>query len=116
MIVPTDPEYIDTKLVKQGVKQLEPPFRELADWINENFRTEVLNIYYDRLDTDNNRPWLNIIFEYDKDAEKFKDSIGNFDSSKQWVVSQRFNKLHVPSSARSNYCVFIFQKTPWKEI
>jgi hypothetical protein len=40
MIVSSDPDYLDTKLVKQGIKKLDPTFQELADWININFETK----------------------------------------------------------------------------
>ena len=62
MIVSTEPDYLDTKLVKQGVKKLDPVFQELADWIHQKFDTKVLNIYYDKIDTDKDRPRLSIIF------------------------------------------------------
>ena len=64
MIVSSDPDYIDTKLIKQGSKQLDQPLQELADWIFETYGTRPLNIYYDVIETDRNRPRLNIVFEY----------------------------------------------------
>jgi hypothetical protein len=93
MIVSTDPDYLDTKLIKQGVKQLDPVFQELAEWIHEKFDTQVLNIYYDKIDTDKDRPRLNIIFEYYHDAVKFRDHIGNFDSNKQMAIAEKFRQI-----------------------
>ncbi len=47
MIVSDDPDYLDTKLVKQGLKKLDPTYQELADWIQQKFDTPILNIYAD---------------------------------------------------------------------
>jgi hypothetical protein len=93
MIVSTDPDYLDTKLIKEGVKQLDPIFQELAIWIYQKFDTPVLNIYYDKIDTDKDRPRLNIIFEYYQNEKKFRDKIGNFDSTKQKIIADKFRKI-----------------------
>jgi hypothetical protein len=34
MIVPSDIDYKETKLIKQGKRSLNKDFKELADWIN----------------------------------------------------------------------------------
>lgn len=93
MIVSTDPDYLDTKLVKQGVKKLDPIFQELADWINEKFDTQVLNIYYDKIDVDKDRPRLSVIFEYYSSVEKFKDQIGNYETEKQNLIANQFRQV-----------------------
>ena len=93
MIVSTDPDYLDTKLVKQGVKQLDPIFQELSDWINKKFDTPVLNIYYDKIDTDKDRPRLRIIFEYYQNVEKFRDGIGNYETEKQNLIAAQFKLI-----------------------
>lgn len=101
MISPTDPDYLDTKLVKQEIKQLTPIYQELADWILQRFDVEVLNIYYDKINTDKSRPRLSIIFEYGQDAEKLKDQIGNFDSKKQDLIADQFRKIVKNKSIKS---------------
>ncbi|MBS1513082.1 MAG: hypothetical protein JST86_19755 [Bacteroidetes bacterium] len=93
MIVSTDPDYLDTKLVKQGVKKLDPIFQELANWINQKFDTQVLNIYYDKIDVDKNRPRISIIFEYYQSVEKFRDQIGNYDTEKQNLIAYQFRQI-----------------------
>lgn len=93
MIVSTDPDYLDTKLVKQGVKKLDSIFQELADWINQKFDTPVLNIYYDKIDVDKNRPRLSIIFEYYQSVEKFRDQIGNYETEKQNLIANQFRQV-----------------------
>ena len=93
MVVCTDPDYIETKIIKRGHKQLDSIFQSLADWINQTYDTKVLNIYYDKIEVDKNRPRLNIIFEFLPEAEKFKDRIGNFDSLKQKAVIYKFREI-----------------------
>jgi hypothetical protein len=106
MIISSDPDYLDTKLVKQGKKHLDPIFQELADWIYQKFNTKVLNIYYDKIDTDYNRPRLNIIFEYYKDEIKFRDGIGNFDSKKQTPIADKFREM--PTNLDTERILVIF--------
>ncbi|MBP8115080.1 MAG: hypothetical protein KAY50_06975 [Chitinophagaceae bacterium] len=103
MIVSTDPDYLDTKLVKQGLKKLDPIFQELADWINQKFDTLVLNIYFNKIEVDKNRPRLSIIFEYYHDAIKFRDQIGNFDSNKQIMVAEKFKQILSKNTNTNNH-------------
>src|SRR4030095_15378080 len=93
MIVSSDPDYINTKLVKRGSEQIDLIFQELVNVINQHFDTKVLNICYDKIDTDNNRPRLNIIFEYDDEKAKFNDSMGNIDSNKQSIIANKFREI-----------------------
>lgn len=93
MIVSSDPDYADTKLVKQGRKPLAPAFQNLADWIYEEFGTKPLNIFYDKIKSDGNRPRLNIIFEYYSIVTKFRDKIGNYDSAKQNMIANKFRRI-----------------------
>ena len=111
MIVSSDPDYFDTKLVKQGKKQLEPDFQELADWISEKFRIKPLNIYYDKIEVDKNRPRLNIIFEYYDSVSKFRDKIGNYDSVKQKMIAEKFRQILADeASTIGNYFSRLFKK------
>jgi hypothetical protein len=111
MIVSSDPDYSDTKLVKQGRKQLEPAFQELADWISEEFGTKPLNIYYDKIEIDKNRPRLNIIFEYYDSVPKFRDKIGNYDSAKQKMIADKFRQILVSEvGTNGNYFSRLFKK------
>ena len=97
-----DPEYKETKLVKQGIKEIESDFKELAEWIITYYRTNVLNIYYDRIKPDKNRHRLNIIFEFLEEAERFKDHMGNFDTTKQKIVADKFQQLQGDKSKGQN--------------
>lgn len=102
MVVSTDPDYIDTKIIKRGHKQLDPVFQGPADWITQTYDTKVLNIYYDKIEVDKNRPRLNIIFEFFQEAEKFKDRIGNFDSIKQKAVADKFREVLKHDTSKHN--------------
>ena len=93
MIVPSDPDYIDTKFVKQGSKLIDRPFQELASWVSQQFNTKVLNIYFDKIYEDKDRPRLNIIFEYYEEAARFNDSLGSFDSNKQDIIADKFREI-----------------------
>jgi hypothetical protein len=102
MVVSTDPDYIETKIIKRGHKQLDPIFQRLADWIDQTYGTPVLNIYYDKIEVDKNRPRLNIIFEFFPEAEKFKDKIRNFDPIKQKAVTDKFRVILKHPTSTSN--------------
>ena len=96
MIVPSDKDYIETKIIKRGQAILNPDFAPLAEWIENKYLLTVLNIYYDITTGPHNRPFprLNIIFEYEKDELKFRDGIlGNYDSDKQQVIAGKFEEL-----------------------
>jgi hypothetical protein len=41
MIVPSDKDYKETKLIKQGKAFLNPDFKPLADWIHKNYKVKV---------------------------------------------------------------------------
>jgi hypothetical protein len=111
MIDSTDPDYLDTKLVKQGVKKLDPIFQELAEWINQKFDTKVLNIYYDKIKVDKNRPRLSIIFEYFPESRRFCDQRGNFDSVKQAMVTEKLIQiLSADKNFNGNLFTRLFKK------
>lgn len=93
MISPTDNDYKDTKLIKQGKKELPSLFKELALWIKKEFDVGVLNIYYDLI-TPGNRPRLNVILEFSQDENKFrKYPCGNYNTQKQKLVADKFEEL-----------------------
>ena len=95
MIVPSDKDYKETKLIKQGKASLNPYFKPLAGWIEKNYNVKVLNIYYDITTGAYNNafPRLNIIFEHWEDQLKFRDSLGNFDSDRQKAIAKKFDEL-----------------------
>ncbi|KAF0092772.1 MAG: hypothetical protein FD128_2804, partial [Hyphomonadaceae bacterium] len=96
MIVPSDKEYIATKLIKQGKKSILEEFLPLANWINEVFGASPLNIVYDAISVAGCQPRLELIFEFRKGADLFRDKniTGNFDAKKQKVIVEQFTKLY----------------------
>ncbi|AXY77917.1 hypothetical protein D3H65_29725 [Paraflavitalea soli] len=99
MITSSDPDYLDTKLVKQGAKRMDPVLQQLADWITEQFNTPVLNIYYDKIEPDKQRPRLRIIFEFGEEVARFKDPTGNFDAGKQSLIAAQFKQIQAAEPA-----------------
>jgi len=94
MINPSDKDYIETRLIKQGKRKMNSDFLLLAEWINSTFNVLVINIFYDTIDKTDNRPRLTIIFEYQKDELKFRNGyIGNFDKKKQKIIADKFREL-----------------------
>ena len=96
MIVPSDKDYKETKLIKQATAFLNPDFKLLADWIDKEYNVKVLNIYYDVTTGAYNKPFprLNIIFEHQEQELKFRDGfLGNFHSEKQKIIAKKFDEF-----------------------
>lgn len=90
MVFPTDSGYKKTKRIKRGRASLPEKFAPLASWIADQFGCVApLNIVTDK--TVNRIPRLQIIFEYEADAEKFRSEDGfQFDEAKQQAVMEQF--------------------------
>lgn len=97
MIVPSDPDYVETMLVKQGKQILAPLFKDLADWISTRYPgVSVLNIYYDKVASTAKivLPRLSVIFEWESEARAFRAPDGmNYDRLKQAAVAAKFEEL-----------------------
>jgi hypothetical protein len=86
-----DKEYAATKVIKQGLTKLSPPFDELANWIASTCQVTVLNATYDVRDSIH-APRLLIIFEHESEKKKFHRGF-NFDEKKQRDVQDKFVAL-----------------------
>src|SRR5215471_13896982 len=97
MIVPSDPDYVETKLVKHGKHVLTPLFKDLADRISVSYPgMSVLNIYYDKVASTAKivRPRLSVIFEWENEARSFRAPDGvTYDRLKQVAVAAKFEEL-----------------------
>ena len=97
MIVPTDADYIETKLLKKGDLTLSPLFQELAEWITKTFSgVTVLNIRYERVSSAGGiiLPRLTIIFEWENEERHFRSNDGvNCDRDKQTTIAAEFKNL-----------------------
>ena len=99
MIVPSDLDYKETKLVKQGKKILLPPIKEIVEWASAEFDAKILNAFCDVIHVNkNDRPRLDIIYERDSDSPKFRELfgkfyVGNFIKEKQIQTADKFRSI-----------------------
>jgi len=95
MIVPSDPDYKETKLIKEGKAFINSDFKPLADWIDKKYRVRVLNVYYDITTGAYNKPFprLNIIFENREEQSKFKTGLWGFKPDRQKTIAKKFDEL-----------------------
>ncbi|CAM3103625.1 hypothetical protein [Flavobacterium frigoris] len=93
MVSSGDKEYIESKAIKKGLKTMNSPFSDLANWIEIRFGVKPLNIVYDILEH-NKRPRLQVIFEKYNDIVSFKAENGLFpNSERQSIVENAFRNL-----------------------
>jgi hypothetical protein len=93
MLMPSDRDYKVTKSIKFGKRVLDSPYYELAQWIKFEFNAVVLNIYYDLIKPEN-RPRLNIVFEFENDNVKFNnDQLGGYNEEKQKIIAKKFIEI-----------------------
>jgi hypothetical protein len=103
MVTSYDKEYKITKLIKQGKSTMPEQFRQLAEWIGQTYHVKPLNIILDTIEPDQ-RPRLNIIFEFFEEATQFKIPQGvNFDPVKQQAIAHRFNEINAESHQSKLY-------------
>lgn len=92
MIVPTDKDYISTKLILKNEQEMSSVFQKLKNWITEEFNQQVVNLYYDTIDN-GNRPRLNVIFENYESVNTIRDRIGNYAKEKQQKIKLKFEEI-----------------------
>ena len=110
MIMPSDKDYKVTKLIKQGNGRLLTPFIELLEWIQNEYATTVINLYYDYIMPEK-CPRLNIVFEYSNDELLFRDKQGNYDSDKQKIIASKFETL-IKSKSNDKFFFGLISKSP----
>lgn len=97
MISPSDEDYIETKRIKLGERELSPIFSELAKWIAEHYSgVTVLNVRYDKVEgrSKSLRPRLNVIFEWENDEKRFYSQDGmNYDPNQQAAIAAKFRSI-----------------------
>jgi hypothetical protein len=95
MIVPSDDDYVETKLVKLGKSSLSPVLKDVANWIEEYYGgVAVLNVCYDKVGATSKLvlPRLSVIFEWENDRKRFLTPDAKFDPAKQAKISTRFRE------------------------
>ncbi|WP_276133970.1 hypothetical protein [Polluticoccus soli] len=93
MVFPTDKDYLETKQIMLGKQTMRTEFVDLAKWIKNMYQVNPINIYYDTMDH-NKRPRLEIIFEFEEEANRFNVNGNqfnfNFDPEKQKMIAKKF--------------------------
>ncbi|MEO7211553.1 hypothetical protein [Mucilaginibacter sp.] len=97
MIVPSDKDYQDTKLIKQGKAEMKSDFKPLCDWINKEYGIKPINIIYDVIYSGGRIPRLQVVLEFWKEKTFFLEpftypnqAIANFDGKKQQAIANQF--------------------------
>jgi hypothetical protein len=91
MIMPSDQDYKETKLILQGKASIKNEFKPLAEWINSTYDVKTINILYDTIEP-NNRPRLQICFEFLNEKKKFDLAYFSFDPEKQKAVGEALKR------------------------
>lgn len=90
MIMPSDEDYQQTKLLKKSGAALESPFRETADWVAAEYGVRVLNVLYDTV-APNDVPRLSVILETREEALRFQHgAFGGYKKEDQKRIQERF--------------------------
>lgn len=76
---------------------MTPIYEPLANWIDSTYEVATVNIIHDYIDDHvkgNKRPRLHIIFEFEKDEQKFNGKeYYSYDAKKQSRIAAEFKKL-----------------------
>ena len=104
MVASSDIEYKKTKLIKQGKKRIAEKFEDLAKWISEKYKVNVLDIQEEFM-KHNSKVRIAVHLETHKEEMKFKegdDWWSDFDIIKQNEIAEKYigigNLLKVPSN------------------
>jgi hypothetical protein len=92
MIMPSDKDYQQTKQLKKSGGAASSPFGELATWISNTYEVTVLDMHYDFI-LPGNRPRLNVVLEWMRDAAKFNACSFGFDDTRQEIIRMKFQSL-----------------------
>ena len=96
MVTTTDIEYQNAKLIKQGKKKISPEFKELADWISNKYKVNIINICHELMDSQN-RIRIGIAVETYDEYLKFKEDDerwSNYDEKIQNDIAEKYIELN----------------------
>lgn len=106
MVMPSDKEYQQTKRILQGKGNMNPDFKELADWIGETYNVRPINLIHDFIDHNKN-PRLHVIFELESEQRKFMgNSNFGFDEQKQSEIGSKFRELITLEPKKKSFGIF----------
>jgi hypothetical protein len=97
----SDKEYIETRDINRGKRQVEEPFKSLIDWFSNFYGTRPLNICYEFLNH-NQRPRLEIIFEKMDLNCRFYEY-----KEKDIIIEKVFKELIVDYPQYKSYNLFV---------
>jgi hypothetical protein len=106
MIVPSDPDYKLTKLIKLGKSTMNGAFKLLADWIDLTYDVKTINIIYDKIEN-NKIPRLNIIFEKEKDGALFISNQG-YNPDRQREIAYQLKSDLLSKKYKTDKLLIIF--------
>jgi len=113
MTTPIEIEYKLTKRIRQGKATMNKDFATLANSINSNYNVQTLNIIYDIINSIP-IPRLQVIFEFEKEAEIFRTDFG-FDQTKQKWITEKFTELLLNQKIGAKRTIWnLFKKTKYK--
>ena len=105
MMSTSDNEYIETREIKRGKKEVTEPFARLINWIYDFYGTRPLNICYEFLNH-NQRPRLEIVFETKDLTGKFWD-----DKDKDSRIEQVFKELTINTPKYKSDNLFVISSS-----
>jgi hypothetical protein len=92
MTSPSDKTFQKAKLIKLGRCDINADFKPIADWIYKAYGVTTMDINYDTIQ--NNRPRLEIVFEFNRDREKFNGpDIFSYDDEKRFAIARQFKRF-----------------------
>lgn len=105
MITTNDYSYKETKQILKNNKKLNPILRELANWINNKYNVNVINICYEIIEIRGSKtPRLEVVFESVDEVQVFYEERGyNYDPQKrQEIISELRDILSAGQSEALN--------------
>ncbi|RKD86393.1 hypothetical protein [Mangrovibacterium diazotrophicum] len=97
MIVSSDKEYIESKLIRQGKSSIKKEFIQFANWMVLTYSISPLNVTYEIIEV-TKRPRVMIILEREKEKNAFYRDMYFLDSEKEktivnWLKTNLGSKL-----------------------
>lgn len=104
MVSPWDKEYLETKGIKEGLRQLSDLDAKAAQWISETYGVSVINIALDR-PAGLSWPRVQVILDRESDMPIFRDGL-NFSAKRQREISAQLKTMGYPHTDERLLVVF----------
>jgi len=105
MLRSSDQEYQITRQIKLGKSVMDERFMPFAEWINNKYHVELLNVITDTIDNGTIR--LKLIFEHQKAVEVFllKNQLSQ-SSRKGKTILKKYHELYPGDAEDSSFVLF----------